>query len=160
MSSLLTRLSISGTAAADDLYASVASSSSSSSYSSASQRKSFTASMTTSSTLGSLTKSMTSSVSGAISSLPSLSSAVSREEREEKERQKQVASVMTLLQDVRLQCPQTHAGLVIAYTAATLSPINSAGVKFTWYRMERNKDQFNQGTYILYTPLITEQTKI
>jgi hypothetical protein len=55
-----------------------------------------------------------------------------------------MAMVISLLEDFRLQCPQTHAGLVVAFTATTLSPLTDADVKFKWYRMDPSKDQFLQ----------------
>jgi hypothetical protein len=62
---------------------------------------------------------------------------------------------MSLLEDFRLQCPQTHAGLVVAFTATTLSPLTEADVKFKWYRMDKAKDQFlaiDEGRRAWYPP--------
>lgn len=66
-----------------------------------------------------------------------------------------VKQVISLLEEFRLQCPQTHAGLVIAFTATTLSPLTDADVKFKWYRMDKEQDQFlqiDQGTRAWYPP--------
>lgn len=66
-----------------------------------------------------------------------------------------IAHVMSLLEDFRLQCPQTHAGLVVAFTATTLSPLTEADVKFKWYRMDKAKDQFlaiDEGRRAWYPP--------
>ena len=58
------------------------------------------------------------------------------------EQAKSMSLIISLLDDVRLQCPQSHAGLVIVCTAATLSPLYSDGIRFTWFRMQQNNDQF------------------
>ena len=72
-------------------------------------------------------------------------------------KQMQLSHILTLLDNLRLQCPNSNAGLALAYTTATMSPINMdygstlapppsrvgmptdapiapAGIKFTWYR--------------------------
>lgn len=43
-----------------------------------------------------------------------------------------------------LQCPQTHLGLVVAYSSTTLAPLIDNHVKFKWYRMGDNSEQFVQ----------------
>jgi hypothetical protein len=66
-----------------------------------------------------------------------------------------IAQVMALLENFRLQCPQTHAGLVVAFTATTLSPLTDADVKFKWYRMDKANDQFlqiDEGSRAWYPP--------
>ena len=62
------------------------------------------------------------------------------------EEMEKITKVCSLIEHFRLQCPQTHAGLVVAFTSTTLSPLNDAGIKFKWYRMGggENNDQFKQ----------------
>ncbi|RYG60299.1 hypothetical protein EON64_19410, partial [archaeon] len=55
--------------------------------------------------------------------------------QEAEERKAQMSSVLSLLEDVHLQAPATHLGLVLAYNSKTQSPILHPHVKFTWYRM-------------------------
>lgn len=43
-----------------------------------------------------------------------------------------------------LQCPQTHLGLVVGFSSATLAPLIDNNVKFKWYRMGDNMEQFQQ----------------
>jgi hypothetical protein len=43
-----------------------------------------------------------------------------------------------------LQCPQTHLGLVVAFSSTTLAPLIDFNVKFKWYRMGDNMEQFMQ----------------
>jgi hypothetical protein len=65
--------------------------------------------------------------------------------RETGERAEHIAKVLKLVEHFRLQCPQTHAGLVVAFTSTTLSPLIDPNVKFKWYRMGgSNGDQFHQ----------------
>jgi hypothetical protein len=109
--------------------------------------------------LGSLTKSVT----GAVSSLPSLStvsgtgsseSTVSssfsyiggKKKLTPEERQaQQIATVVGLLEDVRLQSPGTHTGFVVAFSTATVSPVNNPYVKFRWFKMNSlMPDKFHQ----------------
>jgi hypothetical protein len=37
---------------------------------------------------------------------------------EKRRRQKLISEVLPILEDVRLQCPQTHSGLIIAYSVS------------------------------------------
>jgi hypothetical protein len=80
-----------------------------------------------------------SSISDSISSL-----SISKEDEKKAAKAIQMATIITLLEDVRLQCPQTHIGLVIAYATATLSPISNPGIKFTWHRMNNDSNDFYQ----------------
>jgi hypothetical protein len=43
-----------------------------------------------------------------------------------------------------LQCPQTHLGLVVAFSSTNLAPLIDSHVKFKWYRMGDNMEQFMQ----------------
>jgi hypothetical protein len=69
-------------------------------------------------------------------------SSVDSEEIKKRQHAQRVESVMGLMDDFRLQCPQTHTGLVVAYTKKTLSPLIDPDVKFKWYRLEGEKDEF------------------
>lgn len=63
--------------------------------------------------------------------------------------------IMSLLEEFRLQCPPTHAGLVVAFTATTLSPLSDPDIKYKWYRMDKELDQFlqiDQGSRGWYPP--------
>lgn len=63
--------------------------------------------------------------------------------------------IMSLLEEFRLQCPPTHAGLVVAFTATTLSPLSDPDIKYKWYRMDKAQDQFlqiDQGSRAWYPP--------
>jgi hypothetical protein len=47
--------------------------------------------------------------------------------------------ILKILEDIRLQKPIHHTGLVVAYSSALLAPIVYKGIKFTWYR-QGNED--------------------
>lgn len=59
------------------------------------------------------------------------------------EKKAQIAQVMSILEDVHLQCPQSHTGIIVAYAGATCSPILNPGIKFTWFRMS-GEDKIDQ----------------
>jgi hypothetical protein len=60
-------------------------------------------------------------------------------------KQQQIAFVMSLLEDVRLQSPATHTGFVVAFSTATVSPVSNPHVKFRWFKMNSLvPDQFHQ----------------
>lgn len=59
------------------------------------------------------------------------------------EKKAQIAQVMTILEDVHLQCPQSHTGIIVAYAGANCSPILNSGIKFTWFRMS-GEDKIDQ----------------
>lgn len=66
-----------------------------------------------------------------------------------------IKEIMSLLEEFRLQCPPTHAGLVVAFTATTLSPLSDPDIKYKWYRMDKEQDQFlqiDQGSRAWYPP--------
>lgn len=84
------------------------------------------------SSLHSVSKSVT-AVSGAISSMTMT------------DEKKKCDAILALLEDVRLQAPRTHAGIVVAFTATNMSPVNNPGVKFRWYKMiGAGADQFRE----------------
>ena len=45
---------------------------------------------------------------------------------------------------ISLQCPQTHLGLVVAFSSTNLAPLIDTNVKFKWYRMGDDMEQFMQ----------------
>lgn len=55
-----------------------------------------------------------------------------------------ISQVMVIMEDFRLQCPQTHSGLVLAFSGNTLSPITAADLKFKWHRIDPGNGQFIQ----------------
>jgi hypothetical protein len=58
-----------------------------------------------------------------------------KKSKEAEERKHQLDTVIGLLDDVRLQCPQNHSGLILAYSGVTMAPISNPGIKFSWFRM-------------------------
>lgn len=90
-------------------------------------------------TMGSMGKAVT----GAVTSLPNLSSETNRSDSNSK---RQIAEVLSLLGEIRLQSPTKHSGLVIAYSAATLAPLDNPGLKFRFYKMSNvsSEEQFVQ----------------
>jgi len=50
-----------------------------------------------------------------------------------------IAEVMKVIQDVKLVCPSSHAGFILAFNGSNLSPVINPGIKFTWYRMSHDK---------------------
>lgn len=58
--------------------------------------------------------------------------------REAELKKLQVANALAVLEEVRLQCPTSHTGLILAYSNHTLSPVINQGLKFTWFRMSRD----------------------
>lgn len=76
----------------------------------------------------------------------------------EKEKKQQIAKVLSILEDVHLQCPQSHAGIIVAYTGSNCAPIMSSGIKFTWFRMsgEDRIDQLAESTKAWYAPTVDD----
>jgi hypothetical protein len=70
------------------------------------------------------------------------------EEKGNNKRKEQMTQVMNILEDVNLQCPSNHSGLIIAYTGKNMAPIISPGIKFTWFRMkgEESVEPIEMGT--------------
>ena len=69
-----------------------------------------------------------------------------------------ITQVMTIIQDVHLVCPSSHAGFILAYNGTSLSPIINSGIKFTWYRMS-GEDKIDpiEGSYrAWYAPTVDD----
>lgn len=89
------------------------------------------------------------SISGMSKKVTSAASALVMSDDKEKstpnkatvDRQKQVEQ---LVENFRLQCPQTHLGLVVAYSSTSLAPLIDNNVRFKWYRMGDTSEQFVQ----------------
>lgn len=50
-----------------------------------------------------------------------------------------ITEVMKIIQDVKLVCPPSHSGFILAFNSRNLSPVIHPGIKFTWYRMAHDK---------------------
>jgi hypothetical protein len=74
------------------------------------------------------------------------------------ERKAQIANVLTILEDVHLQCPPSHTGLILAYAGASCSPIINPGIKFTWFRMSGDDqvDQVDESFKAWYAPTVDD----
>jgi hypothetical protein len=90
-------------------------------------------------TMGSMGKAVT----GAVTSLPTLSTDINKSDSSSK---RQIVEVLSLLGDIRLQSSPKHSGLILAYTSATLAPLNNPGLKFRFYKMSSmsSQEQFEQ----------------
>lgn len=78
-----------------------------------------------------------------------------KQKSDELEMRAQINNVIAMLDNVRLQCPAGHSGLVVAYSSATMAPLLSPGLKFTWYRLGNGQQQFYQvdeSTRAWYSP--------
>lgn len=73
---------------------------------------------------------------------------------EAEERKVQILAALTILEDVCLQAPASHSGLILAYYGRDLSPISNPGIRFTWFRMsgEERVDQVAEGCKAWYPP--------
>eukprot|EP01035_Chromulina_nebulosa_P021107 gene21107-27349_t len=73
---------------------------------------------------------------------------------------KQLSTILSLLEDVKLQCPVYHSGLVVAVSSAILAPLTHEGIRFTWYRLGNNTgDQFytvDESSKAWYAPTIDD----
>lgn len=78
--------------------------------------------------------------------------------KEAQEKKQQIAQVLSILEDVHLQCPQSHAGIIVAYTGSNCAPIMNNGIKFTWYRMsgEDRIDQLEESAKAWYAPTVDD----
>lgn len=47
-----------------------------------------------------------------------------KEQEEKRRRNNLIAKVLPIFEDVRLQCPETHTGLIVAYTVCNQNPEN------------------------------------
>lgn len=74
------------------------------------------------------------------------------------EKKLQIAQVLTILEDVHLQCPPSHSGIILAYTGANCAPIINPGIRFTWFRMsgEDRVDQVDESTKAWYAPSVDD----
>ncbi|KAJ1443510.1 hypothetical protein B484DRAFT_292351 [Ochromonadaceae sp. CCMP2298] len=83
---------------------------------------------------------------------------VEKKARKAAEKKEQLAKIMTILEDVTLQCPPSHTGLVVAYNDADLSPIMHPGLRFTWFRMsgDANVVQVDESHRGWYAPTVDD----
>jgi hypothetical protein len=119
-------------------------------------------------TMGNLmTKKLGAAVASAanpMASAPSAPAPISSAEIEKKakqaaiEKKQQIAMVLAMLDDVHIQCPQSHTGIILAYTGSNCAPIMSNGIKFTWFRMsgEDRIDQLEESAKAWYAPTVDD----
>jgi hypothetical protein len=88
---------------------------------------------------------ITKKMSDMTASLMSSGNEGSHDKKTADDRKTQIAHVLSMLEDVHLQIPPTHSGLIIAYTGKNMSPILHPGIKFTWYRMKIDKTTHKAG---------------
>jgi hypothetical protein len=74
------------------------------------------------------------------------------------EKKQQIAHVLSILEDVHLQCPPSHSGIIVAYTGSNCAPIINSGIKFTWFRMsgEDHIDQLEESAKAWYAPTVDD----
>lgn len=74
------------------------------------------------------------------------------------EKKQQITQALSMLEDVHLQCPQSHTGIILAYTGSNCAPIMHPGIKFTWYRMsgEDQIDQLEESGKAWYAPSVDD----
>lgn len=51
-----------------------------------------------------------------------------------REKQILLSTMSTLLDNLRLQCPLSHAGVIVAYSTETMYPLSRSGIHLTWFR--------------------------
>src|SRR5262249_22642665 len=106
--------------------------------------------------IGKITKKMGSVVVG----IPALAGAdpERRQKQEAEERKVAMSNVLGILDDVRLQCPQSHSGLILAYAGHSSAPILNAGIKFSWFRMggDDKIDQLQESYRAWYPPSLDD----
>ena len=93
-------------------------------------------------------KSFTKKVSAGLnmSHLPNLTGDPDKKAKQEAEQRKaNINEVLLTLEDVHLQCPPSHSGLILAFAGTTLSPIMNPGIKFTWFRMTPEREDGSGG---------------
>lgn len=73
-------------------------------------------------------------------------------------RKLQIAQAVQIMEDVSLQSPSTHLGLVLAYTSRNSSPVIHPGLKFTWFRMrgQDHIDQVEESQRAWYAPSVDD----
>lgn len=105
---------------------------------------------------------ITKKVSEGFSNIPNLGAHESSQEKKTKdeaqEKKEQIVQVMNILEDVNLQCPTNHSGIILTYTGKNMSPILSPGIKFTWFRMkgEESVDHIEESSRSWYSPSIED----
>lgn len=74
------------------------------------------------------------------------------------EKKNQISQVLSILEDVHLQCPPSHSGIVVAYTGASCAPIVHPGIRFTWFRMsgEDKVEQVDESAKPWYAPTVDD----
>eukprot|EP01039_Chlorochromonas_danica_P006982 gene6982-7724_t len=79
-------------------------------------------------------------------------------EAEEKERKAQMMQALAVLEDVHLQAPPSHSGIIVAYYGRTMSPVMHPGIRFTWFRMsgEDRVDQVDESSKAWYAPTLDD----
>eukprot|EP01041_Mallomonas_annulata_P005614 gene5615-11331_t len=55
-----------------------------------------------------------------------------------------ISAVISVMEDFRLQCPQSHAGLVIAFSGSSMSPVTAPDLIFKWHRIDPSTGQFTK----------------
>jgi hypothetical protein len=65
---------------------------------------------------------------------------------------------MAIFEDVALQCPPSHIGLIVAYSDVTCAPITHPGLRFTWFRMsgDANVTQVDESHRGWYAPTVDD----
>eukprot|EP01038_Epipyxis_sp_PR26KG_P008432 gene8432-11408_t len=93
-----------------------------------------------------------------IPNLPNLTGDDRRAKMEAEDKRNQISTVLSLLEDVRLQCPLSHTGLILAFTSKTSAPLIHPGIKFTWYRMtdEDKVLQLEESSRAWYAPTVDD----
>ena len=73
------------------------------------------------------------------------------------DRKKRIEKVFNVLGNIKIQCPQSHAGLVVAYEGCNLAPVINADIKFSWYRMKFDKmEQVQESFCSWYSPTVDD----
>ncbi len=74
------------------------------------------------------------------------------------EKKIQIAQVLTILEDIHLQCPPSHSGIILAYTGPSCMPVINPGIRFTWFRMsgEDRVEQVDESTKPWYAPTVDD----
>ena len=74
------------------------------------------------------------------------------------EKKSQISQVLSILDDVHLQCPPSHIGIILAYTGSKCAPIINPGIKFTWFRMsgEDQVDTVDESIRAWYAPTVDD----
>jgi hypothetical protein len=111
------------------------------------------------SSIGNLTKKMGNLNIPNIPTITTLTGDTERKAKlEAEEKRNQINQVLSILEDVRLQCPSTHTGLILAFNGSNSTPIINPGIKFTWYRMrgEDKIDELEESLRAWYAPTVDD----